>query len=182
MSEMPSEERCGRPKCYLLELPAELRDYIYELALVNESNIVIDPWDNPKAAQPSLTRVNRKIRDETLPMFYAKNSFEIDLKIYGFSRCAGDALRFPECFIPRLTRIFIRMCSHPDCLLALDLTDDIKGSCLSAEMDKNILEEECDEILVSHDEGREFLDELCAERGPGVKMTKADLEALLEAM
>lgn len=65
----------------LLDLPAELRNVIYEYALVFERNI--PPWDRPRHRkveewwQPALTRTNRMIRGETLPIFYALNTFSL---------------------------------------------------------------------------------------------------------
>lgn len=74
-------------KCYLLKLPAELRNYIYGLALLKRStvwatheyNLEVRQYDaftlSMHNAEPPLTRVNREIRSETLPVYYAINTF-----------------------------------------------------------------------------------------------------------
>jgi len=69
------------PRCYLLELPAELRDAIYEFALTSSKATVtfrLDPWQRDtysQALQPPLTRVSRQLRQETLPVYYGSNTF-----------------------------------------------------------------------------------------------------------
>jgi hypothetical protein len=74
-------------KCHLRELTPELRTYIFELALVIEDQIFNDfsrltyPSDcycynqKIKSSQPPLTRVNRQLRAETLPIYYSRNKF-----------------------------------------------------------------------------------------------------------
>lgn len=69
------------PRSRLLDLPPELRDAIYEFALTAEKTVVTyrldayerDTYDH--AVQPALTRVNRQVRDETLPIYYGCNDF-----------------------------------------------------------------------------------------------------------
>lgn len=55
----------------LLDLPVELRNKIYEYHL----NGFADFLDSP--TQPPISRVNRQIRSEVLPMFYSKCSIAI---------------------------------------------------------------------------------------------------------
>ena len=69
-------------KCSLMTLPPELRNPIYEFALV--TNTSIDPYHNTAtterrkvSAQPPLTRVDRTVRQEALSVFYGKNKFEL---------------------------------------------------------------------------------------------------------
>lgn len=58
----------------LLSLPAELRNRIYELALPTllcvESEEEFEAANLDMPQQPSLTRVNRQIRDESLQLYY----------------------------------------------------------------------------------------------------------------
>jgi hypothetical protein len=61
----------------LLRLPPELRNYIYELAVVPVNGVAgVYPWDRVRAArdrtavQPPITQTCRKIRNEALPIFY----------------------------------------------------------------------------------------------------------------
>lgn len=65
----------------LLDLPAEIREYIFEFALVSEKPVVTFRLDNyqresyREATQPALTRVSRQIRQESLQVFYRVNCF-----------------------------------------------------------------------------------------------------------
>ncbi|KAK5015100.1 hypothetical protein LTR60_003035, partial [Cryomyces antarcticus] len=62
-----------------LMLPAEIRNVIYLLALVNDGDIYVCSVDSFRAqvSQPALTRVSRQIRKECLPVFYGCNRFRI---------------------------------------------------------------------------------------------------------
>lgn len=53
--------------------PAEIRNVIYELAMVDDRPIMI--WGH---LQPVLTRVCKQVRSEALPIFYGANRFDID--------------------------------------------------------------------------------------------------------
>ena len=70
-----------RTRCHLLELPAELRTYIFELALISDKTLVtfhLDKYQQDtlqEATQPSLTRVSRQLRSESLLLFYSCNTF-----------------------------------------------------------------------------------------------------------
>ena len=69
-------------------LPAELRNYIYELVLTQQDGVVLaqnprrrELWMTMPSRQShmlALTAVNTKIRSETLPLFYALNDFTLD--------------------------------------------------------------------------------------------------------
>ncbi|KAK3630384.1 hypothetical protein LTR56_006939 [Elasticomyces elasticus] len=71
----------------LLALPAELRTSIWEytffpaaaegFAALPGCPVIIDE-SHEDSAQPPITRVNRQIRNETLPMFYNLNTFIVD--------------------------------------------------------------------------------------------------------
>lgn len=62
-------------------LPAELRNRIYHLALVEDEPIevtdnfglILKPY--APSHQPALTRTSRQIRSETLPIYYGENAF-----------------------------------------------------------------------------------------------------------
>ncbi|KAK5692717.1 hypothetical protein LTR17_025348, partial [Elasticomyces elasticus] len=69
-------------RCSLLGLPAELRNHIFELALVSKNARVSiylqgGHFTPPSATQPGISRTNRQLRQETLPIFYGQNAFEI---------------------------------------------------------------------------------------------------------
>lgn len=65
----------------ILELPAEIRHMILEFALLSEKPTVtfrLDRYQKDgyrEASQPSLTRVNRQVRQESLKIFYETNDF-----------------------------------------------------------------------------------------------------------
>lgn len=64
----------------LLTLPAEIRNRIYEFALINIDPLATAPQSNiihasSSAIQPGLTRSCRQVRNETLKMFYTCNTF-----------------------------------------------------------------------------------------------------------
>ena len=65
-------------RCYLLELPAELRNTLCELVLLEHHAIDVNlDFRSGKfpEVQPPVTRVCRQIRSECLPVFYAVNAF-----------------------------------------------------------------------------------------------------------
>ncbi|KAK3055317.1 hypothetical protein LTR09_003870 [Extremus antarcticus] len=62
------------PKTFL-DLPAELRNKIYELVL--PSNALITIGGGEASHQPDLTMVNRQFRRETLGLFYARNRLDV---------------------------------------------------------------------------------------------------------
>lgn len=78
--------------CYLLSLPAEIGNRIYEEVLVHIDVLWVDPEGVPidkirkdvltngrrfqyLPSEPALTRTCRKVRRETLPIFYGRNIF-----------------------------------------------------------------------------------------------------------
>lgn len=72
-----------------LQLSAELRNRIYELALIHPQTRYVPcrcPWsemtigsiEDPVCHQPPLTRLCRQIRNESLPVYYGNNVFIVD--------------------------------------------------------------------------------------------------------
>ena len=111
--------------CRLLELPAEIRNRIFHYAVVHtavlevgsraESVEHIGEWDKDKytcapfrLAEPSLPRVCRQIRAETLSVFYGCNIFRASLFNLG---CGGFISKLPpeKRTMLRQVRIFYRM-------------------------------------------------------------------------
>lgn len=92
----------------LLELPAELRDRIYELHI---TDIVtnVDGASN----QPPLTLVCRQLRNETLPIFYNKSTFIlfVDIRPSGkpvFSTCTRHLLaNLSSSNISEITKLYV---------------------------------------------------------------------------
>ncbi|KAK3636493.1 hypothetical protein LTR56_014119 [Elasticomyces elasticus] len=76
----------------LLGLPAELRNFIFELAIISPHPLragLSVRWESELAVsqtkvspgQPALARVNRQLRDECLAIFYGQNAFLVDRSI-----------------------------------------------------------------------------------------------------
>ena len=77
----------AQPKGFL-DLPQEIRDEIYEYIVVKPTNTITmlenhNCFQNEvSAGQPAISRVNRQIRAESLPMFYRRNLFMAELSNY----------------------------------------------------------------------------------------------------
>ncbi|KAK4549907.1 hypothetical protein LTR36_005208 [Oleoguttula mirabilis] len=69
----PEDEQDGR--CPLLELSAELRNRIYEMALVSGEEVVVT---RQSFAEPALIKSCHQIRDETLQVYYEQHNFALD--------------------------------------------------------------------------------------------------------
>ncbi|KAK3634319.1 hypothetical protein LTR56_015353 [Elasticomyces elasticus] len=72
-------------KCYLLNLPAELRNDFWNLALQPFllDIVVSSPFKclrELRAGPPPLSQVNQDIRTETLPMYYGQATFYLDFR------------------------------------------------------------------------------------------------------
>jgi hypothetical protein len=86
---MPTDSRdTMAATCYLLDLPSELRNRIYELVLVATKDIETDTWckrpparvpvtpdEIQYAMEPALLATCKKIHREGLPIFYGQNVF-----------------------------------------------------------------------------------------------------------
>lgn len=70
-----------------MDLPPELRNWIYSAVLVRPYPLLLraessaHTYRNRTSTQPSLTRVNRQIRKESLSIFYDYNTFIISLRV-----------------------------------------------------------------------------------------------------
>lgn len=90
-----------------LELPPELRDLIFEFALTSGRTLVtfrLDDYQRDsylQATQPSLARVNRQLRHESLPIYYACNDFVLHTE----GSKADDARRWLLCNEPHLPKL-----------------------------------------------------------------------------
>lgn len=70
----------------LMKLPAELRNLIYELVVVEAKTIdIVDPDHvqggpgvSERAKQPGIAQVCRQLRREVLPIFYSQNTFRVN--------------------------------------------------------------------------------------------------------
>ena len=96
----------------LLDLPAELRTYIFELSLTSSKPLVtfhLDPWQRDtlqEATQPALTRTNRQLRAESLLLFYTCNAFVLHTE----GEKAAQGFRWARCcerYLGELTAVTI---------------------------------------------------------------------------
>lgn len=80
------DETLQNKPCEFLDLPAELRNRVYHLSLVESHPIQAiyrggredeSIWVKPPE-QPALTFTCKKVRQETLPIFFGQNSFVFD--------------------------------------------------------------------------------------------------------
>lgn len=67
------------PRASLLGLPAEIRNEIYRLSVVDVHPIQLKP-DNERGTQPGLLRCCRQIRHESLSIFLEENEFEVKIR------------------------------------------------------------------------------------------------------
>ena len=115
----------SQPDCALLSLPAELRNRIYELALITPTPITC--WtrkflagERPKHAETGLIRTCQQIRNEGLKIYYHDNIFEL--------RCCVKLDPSPElpslAHFMRVIRVFVHnQCSHGHLYFELNLRD-----------------------------------------------------------
>jgi hypothetical protein len=102
------------PRSHLLDLPAELREHIFSLAVTSEKPIVTFRLDKfqkesyTQAFQPAITKVSRQVRREALPLYYDCNEFIIHTE----GQKAEDAHRwlyYSQPHLPKLCRLALWM-------------------------------------------------------------------------
>ncbi|KXT03016.1 hypothetical protein AC578_683 [Pseudocercospora eumusae] len=74
----------------LMGLPPELRNRIYAFAFQNEKKFG-KRRSLALVATPNITRVSKKVREETLPLFFATTSFRLSLASDFYNRYRPDA-------------------------------------------------------------------------------------------
>lgn len=80
----------GERRTGFLDVPRELRDAIYELALVAEDPIDVFPSrvspisSRPKGLSPALLRISRQIYNEAITVLYGLNTFRATLRAHCF--------------------------------------------------------------------------------------------------
>ena len=60
-----------------LDLPAELRNRIYNLVFTGCDRVTITPATKHTTGYPAITKISRQIRSEVLPIFYCSTTFEL---------------------------------------------------------------------------------------------------------
>ena len=130
-------------RCSFLKLPAELRNRIYELILPKGRRIELNHLRRDKFRdldQLHFTRVNRQMRAETTPLFYAHNTFRV-LDVEGdYGKAWHHWLNASRRFVPTIARLEMnfRLCHfvflvveapagrQPSCYLIEDEPQQIK--------------------------------------------------------
>ncbi|TKA72565.1 hypothetical protein B0A49_06034 [Cryomyces minteri] len=101
-----------------LKLPPELRNVIYNLALVECHTVRM--LVRPMTKQPALARVCRQVRNECLPIYYGNNHFQRDLIDY--DRKQKDPYDWHNCPCPHLVAI-----GNANCMMLRHLTVVTRG-------------------------------------------------------
>ncbi|CAK3936123.1 Hypothetical predicted protein [Lecanosticta acicola] len=65
----------SEPTCRLLNLPAELRNEIYELVLVSSGRIELTTTRPKSLREPAFLAISRQIRTEATAIYYGSNTF-----------------------------------------------------------------------------------------------------------
>lgn len=68
-----------RKRCHLINMPGEIRNLIYEAALVSNDHIRVTA-NGP--GEPALLSACRRIRREAGTLYYSSNTFELKLESY----------------------------------------------------------------------------------------------------
>ncbi|KAK4546778.1 hypothetical protein LTR36_001510 [Oleoguttula mirabilis] len=158
-------------KCHLLSLAAELRNRIYELVLVNDKGRIhadLDDYiycsDNHAVLQPALTRVSREVRNDTLPIFYGQNTFQVSLDLVEVSE-AKDSIRAWMTGIGDRARLFHRMELTMCCYHGISLVIEATGH---GQMQYQLVMDSGKEIVTG--EHACFMGTLFSERGVDKKI------------
>jgi len=88
------------PQAGLFKLPAELRNLIYELVIIERRSVSIPPAEDRTHVKPGLLQVNREIRAEALPIYYGGTHFrghDHVKVIRWFQSLPDDQLRMLRC-------------------------------------------------------------------------------------
>lgn len=84
---MPEQAKTQRSRCSLLDLPAELRNQIYQLAVVEKKPITVTQriphtfttYYLKPPERPALAQTCKQLQQEVLPVFFGQNTFVLDL-------------------------------------------------------------------------------------------------------
>ena len=77
--EQAQQSELPTPKCYLLDLPAEIRNEIYMMVLTSPSTIRMTPTGYER---PALLNTCKAIRAEAIAVYYYNNKFRISVSQY----------------------------------------------------------------------------------------------------
>ncbi|KAK4963253.1 hypothetical protein LTR10_000881 [Elasticomyces elasticus] len=101
--------------CPLMRLPPELRDSIYELAVVEKYTLTISTilydCNHQESHQPALAKTCRQLRNEVLAVYFRSNNFAIRVAMYfdPYVRELHDDFRSVYAWLSRMTAEHRRM-------------------------------------------------------------------------
>ena len=123
-----STEEHTNEKCYLLELPRELRDIIVEEAIKIEYDTAYLCYTSRRhVVQPSLARTNRHLRAESVPVFYSSKAFGIaSIYMEGQWETARRWFTAVQPYLHMIKKIEIELCSEHARVLELYAAPDQK--------------------------------------------------------
>lgn len=101
-----------------MKLPAELRNYVYELVFTaagpRELFILIERQFERDVAQPAITRSSRKLRQDSLPVFYRKPGFVLNLNYGVYSpKHAVVTAKWLRALVPETRSLVKGLVVHP---------------------------------------------------------------------
>lgn len=108
------------PPCYLLQLPAELRNLIWEYSTIRTESIKflsmeegISDEDTETGAPPPLAQTCRQIRSESMDMYYEHNTFRLHTGVLERNDVNDEwFLRALRPLSRNLRHIDIQICDH----------------------------------------------------------------------
>lgn len=104
------------PPFRFLELPPELRNFVYKLVVVSNEPIaprlsghgrllMLPTYNDKNHVQPAITKVSRQLRQEALPLFYGENTFDLShgcsIPLQDFMKIGTENIDCIQCIIIR---------------------------------------------------------------------------------
>lgn len=187
-------------KYYLLELPAELKAYIYELAMTRAETLWtirrlhytiyhgITHQLPRRHAQPPLTRVCREIRLEVLPLHYARNTFGFTLALFHIGGSYSASLGNMAPFVQYLKKIRIAAGCTRDCTFEADLfsgvtlllKEHVEDSKSESEVEDSEVQQACACEKTKRVRAQAVVDRFMARRRPGEGWSEAEVLKLID--
>ena len=121
------EESTKPTRCYLLKLPAEIRNYIIEIVLTSQyPGILVDV--NEGIDEPGIARTCRQLRTETLSIFYSQNALHLsDLDMGGRWNGAKSWLKVVAKHIPFVQELRFMFCDYHRTWLTVKVKPEGEG-------------------------------------------------------
>jgi hypothetical protein len=165
------------PQGHFLELPAELRNYIYELILPLNKLIIIR-WDI-RPASPAIARTNQQTRCESFPIFYRRNTLYI-AALWKRTSLSKNRLLLPIRVLPKFSDIIIQEYPCEPNTYGLKIEGGVGKFRLWPRDESVLTRHTCltNTMPVRWDTGKAFIKYLAWQRGPNACFRRQDLEIL----